>query len=155
MEQLWSVLEIHNFIHSKLFLNFKSCDVMMSISTRGRVQFWIFLLNRLLFGQETWPTKNRLPFSEKIRAGWKSRQISIHTCTVYAWLCNLRKLSSKNWLRKKVENFQLPGNFFCWKLKNQSNFALISTNYFQYGWHKQLLEIFTGLCGEVIINFIT
>ena len=82
-------------------------------------------------------------------------QISIHTCTVCAWLCNLRKLSSKNWLRKKVENFQLPGNFFCWKLKNQSNFALISTNYFQYGWQKQLLEIFTGLCGEVIINFIT
>ena len=37
------------------FINFESCDVMMSISKRVRIHFCIDLLNRTSFGPETWP----------------------------------------------------------------------------------------------------
>ena len=36
--------------------NLESCEVMMIISTRDRVCFWMNLLNRKSFGYETWPT---------------------------------------------------------------------------------------------------
>ena len=35
------------------FINFESCDVMMNISKRGRVNFRMYLLNRKSFGHKT------------------------------------------------------------------------------------------------------
>ena len=37
-------------------IKFESCDVMMSISTRGGVHFWVHRLNRNSVGHETRPT---------------------------------------------------------------------------------------------------
>ena len=47
----YSVFYITNHL-----INFGSCDVVMSISTVDRVFFWIYLLNRTSFGNETWST---------------------------------------------------------------------------------------------------
>ena len=49
----WDRYSIYYVI--KFYINFEKCYVVMSISTRGRVHSWIYLLNCKLFCYETWP----------------------------------------------------------------------------------------------------
>ena len=51
MEKSFPVLEIFNLKHT---INFERCDAMMSVRTRARVHFLIYLLNYKPFG---YPTK--------------------------------------------------------------------------------------------------
>ena len=55
MERSCSDLEIFNFLQFKPFHWFKKCDVMMGISTQGRVHFLACLLNLSSPGHETHP----------------------------------------------------------------------------------------------------
>ena len=48
-----SFLEIFRWSYSIIF---KSDEIITSISTRGRVHFWIHLVNRKLIGRKTWLT---------------------------------------------------------------------------------------------------
>ena len=59
-----SVLDI-NFYILDHFINFENCEVMMSISTQGRVHFWVHLLTLKLLGHETGPTNRYHHFSGK------------------------------------------------------------------------------------------
>ena len=61
---------------------------MMSISTRGRVHFWTYRLDRKLFDHETWPTNNtimdnifRINFACFGRLGPKSKPYLIYQTT--------------------------------------------------------------------------
>ena len=56
MEKSCPVLQISNFYIIKHYINFGSYDVIMSITTQGRVHFLMYLLNRKSFGSETWST---------------------------------------------------------------------------------------------------
>ena len=55
MERSYSDLEIFNFLQFKPFHWFKKCDVMMGISTQGRVHFLACLLNLSSPGHEIHP----------------------------------------------------------------------------------------------------
>ena len=59
----------------------KSCDVMTSISTRGRKYLWIYLLNCKSYGHETWRT-NRYSHEQYFAwfngVGSKSRLFKIY-----------------------------------------------------------------------------
>ena len=50
--------DIHFFYVLEQFMNFKSCDVMISINMLGGKHFWIYLLNPKSLSHETRPAKN-------------------------------------------------------------------------------------------------
>ena len=56
MEKYCSIFEVSIFYILNHSIIFKSCGLMMSISTQGRAYFRKYLLNRISFGHDTWPT---------------------------------------------------------------------------------------------------
>ena len=71
------------------FINFKNCDVLMSISFQGRVRFWVYLLNRESFGHETRPVRTCLELEKSVRLTFDTLE---ENKKGLCGLCNILKL---------------------------------------------------------------